>query len=86
MKIWDFLNFRKGNYQATFSSPAGQEVLRDLAKFCRATDTCFDEDQRRTDVLIGRHEVFRRIADHLYLTTEELYAKLNRGGPTLTKE
>lgn len=54
-------------------STAGQIVLRDLARFCRALETIYDPDQRRTDVLIGRNEVWKRIQDHLNLQPEELY-------------
>ena len=53
--------------EKVFLGLAGTVVLQDLAEFCRATD------QRLNDVLIGRHEVWLRIQNHLNLTTEELY-------------
>lgn len=54
-------------------STAGQIVLRDLARFCRALETIYDADQRKTAVLIGRNEVWKRIQDHLNLQPDELY-------------
>jgi hypothetical protein len=54
-------------------STAGQMVLRDLARFCRAMETIYDPDPRKTDILIGRNEIWKRIQDHLNLTPAELY-------------
>lgn len=76
-RVFDFLRNRKRAYQLTFNSLAGQEVLIDLAKFCRANDTCFDADPRIHAALEGRREVFLRIANHLNLPTEHLYAIYN---------
>lgn len=71
----DFLRRRKRNYQLTFdNSPAAQEVLQDLAKFCRANETCFHADARVHAVLEGRREVFVRIQNHLNLSSEQLFA------------
>lgn len=74
-KAWDYIRGRRQDYQLTFprNSPSAQRVLQDLAKFCRANDTVYHEDQRLTDVLIGRQEVFRRIQNHLNLSSEDLY-------------
>lgn len=49
-------------------------VLADLAKFCRASETTFHTDPRMTDILIGRREVFIRIAHHLQLTEDQLWS------------
>lgn len=70
----DALKARQRAYQSVFNSPIGQEVLSDLAKFCRATDSCFHKDPRIHAVLEGRREVFLRIAQHLNLTTEQLFS------------
>tara|TARA_R110000868_G_scaffold232926_2_gene486639 strand:+ start:1171 stop:1518 length:348 start_codon:yes stop_codon:yes gene_type:complete len=59
--------------EKVFLGLAGTVVLQDLAEFCRATQSTFNPDQRLNDVLIGRHEVWLRIQNHLNLTTEELY-------------
>lgn len=70
----EYLRGRKRAYQLAFTSPAGLEVLADLAKFCRAGQTTFHEDPRVHAALEGRREVFLRITEHLHLTTEQLYA------------
>lgn len=69
-----FLKRRKANYQLALKSPAGQEVLIDLAKFCRANETCFNADPRMHAVLEGRREVWLRIQQHLNLSTPELFS------------
>jgi hypothetical protein len=54
-------------------TPFGQEVLADLAKFCRAHETCFHPDARAHAVAEGRREVFLRIQRHLNLSDEQLW-------------
>jgi hypothetical protein len=71
-KTLDFLRNRKRNYQLAFGQPAGQEVLIDLAKFCRANETCYHDDARLHAVLEGRREVWLRIQQHLNLSSEQL--------------
>jgi len=61
----DFLFRRRTAYVKTFLNPFGDEVLRDLAKFCRAHATTFHAE--------GRREVFLRIAHHLNLSEDELW-------------
>lgn len=70
----DYLRGRKRAYQLAFHTPAGAEVLVDLAKFCRAGTSTFDADPRVHAALEGRREVFLRITEHLSLTSEQLYA------------
>ncbi len=72
-KAKSFVHRRKQNYQLSLMSPAGQEVLIDLAKFCRANVTCFDPDPRVHAALEGRREVWLRIQQHLGLSTEQLF-------------
>lgn len=72
--VRDFISRRRNAYCKTFMCPPGQEVLEDLARFCRANDSCFHTNQRANDVLIGRHEVWLRIQKHLRLTDEQLWA------------
>lgn len=69
-KTYEFLRGRKRAYQMI-----PEEVIRDLAKFCRATETCFHEDPRLHAVLEGRREVFLRIMSHRQISTEELYQR-----------
>jgi hypothetical protein len=71
---YDFMRNRKKAYQLAFTDPAGQAVLHDLAKFCRANVSCFDPDPRLHAALEGRREVWLRIQDHLNLTSDQLYA------------
>ncbi|MEH6358839.1 MAG: hypothetical protein V7745_07605 [Pseudomonadales bacterium] len=77
-KLLGFFSTRKHHYRSTFDNPMGDEVLRDLAKFCRASETTFHEDARVSAVLDGRREVFLRITEHLNLTPEEFYERYGR--------
>jgi hypothetical protein len=70
----EFLRRRKRAYQLTFCNSAGSQVLVDLAKFCRAGETCFHPDPRMHAIAEGRREVWLRIANHLNLSTEQLYS------------
>lgn len=83
-RVFDFVRGRRKAYQLAFLGPAGQDVLRDLARFCRASETCFHEDPRIHAVLEGRREVWLRIQQHLHLSSEELIAIL--GGRTIIRE
>jgi len=68
---------RKAYYQ---QSPVSLYVLRDLAAFCRAAESCVvPGDRDKTLVLEGRREVWLRVANHFHLTPEQLYDIL--GGP-----
>lgn len=68
-----FLFRRRTAYVKTFSSPFGEEVLADLARFCRANQTTFHADPRVHAVAEGRREVFLRIQQHLQLTDDQLW-------------
>jgi hypothetical protein len=78
LKAFAFIKQRKTAYQLAFTSPAGNEVLMDLVRFCRANRSCFDGDPRIHAVLEGRREVFLRIQEHLHLTPEQLQALYDR--------
>lgn len=74
----DFIRVRSRNYRLTFTkSYAAQTVLQDLAKFCRANESCYNDDPRLHAVLEGRREVWLRISNHLNLTPEQLFALYN---------
>lgn len=49
-----------------------EEVMRDLAKFCRADSTTFHADPRIHAALEGRREVFLRIQMFLNLSPDEI--------------
>lgn len=87
-RIFQFLSRRRRAYAAIFNSPSGRIVLEDLAKFCRSSGSVFHENQRLTDVMIGRREVFDRIRDHLHLSDQELYDILTESvtKPTTAKQ
>ena len=55
-------------------SPEAQTVLVDLTDFCRARQAPFvSKDPIATGVLIGRQEVFHRIARYANLSEEEVW-------------
>lgn len=73
-KTTERLRKRKANYQLVFGSPAGQEVLKDMARFCRAAETTIHpmQNARTHAMLDGRRQVWLRIYEHLNFTPEEL--------------
>lgn len=72
-KARQFVLGRQYAYKKTFEGPLGQEVLKDLAKFCRANTSTFHEDARLHAVAEGRREVWLRIQNHLRLSPAELW-------------
>ena len=62
----------KAAYQVALMNDAGQLMQRDLRKFCRADESCFDADPRVHAAFEGRREVWLRINDFLTLSPEEL--------------
>lgn len=77
----DILKNRKIMYSQVFKKdePATRKILSDLAKFCRANKTTYDDNERKQHMLEGRREVFLRIINHLNLTHEELWDLQTRG-------
>lgn len=69
LKKLDFIRRRRRAYQSI-----GQDALIDLARFCRANQTCFRASERETIMLEGRREVWLRIQQHLNLSSEQLFA------------
>lgn len=68
MRLVDGLRERKKGYHAI-----PQVVRTDLARFCRAFDSCVvPGDRDRTLLLEGRREVWIRMAQHWNLTADEL--------------
>lgn len=74
----DFLRLRSRAYKTVFTNPRSNEVLKDLARFCHANETPFHENSRKTDILIGRQEVWLRIQQHLKLQPDELFDIFNK--------
>ena len=67
---------RKRAYSLAFTGPQGDEVMKDLAKFCRAEESCFHPDARVHAVMEGRREVWLHIRQHLALSEVEVFARL----------
>jgi len=72
----DLLRGRKKAYQVMFKPDGviGNEAMIDLAKFCRLGGVGWTDNALMQSRLIGRHEVFNRIAQHLHLEPEHLAA------------
>lgn len=85
-RMIDFLRGRKRAYQLTFNTPMGEDVLIDLAKFCRAGESTFHPDPRVAAALDGRREVWLRIQQHLHLSSEQLMAIYNGSRPLPNKD
>ena len=73
-KARQFLGQRRTAYVKTFLNPYGDEVLRDLARFCRAHA-----------VAEGRREVWLRIQQHLQLSDDELWAIFGQSSQPIRK-
>lgn len=56
---------------------AAQEVLIDLARFCRANESTYHPDPVVQAALMGRREVWLRLSNHLNLSSEQLFALYN---------
>lgn len=84
-----FLRDRKKAYQLTFqlNQPSNVIVMEDLAKFCRAAETCVvPGDRDKSLVLEGRREVWLRIQQHLQLQPEVLFALYSGNSLPVEKE
>jgi hypothetical protein len=79
-KLRSSLFARQRSYRMVFNPEnlAVQEVLRDLAHFCRANETAFHADDRVHAVLEGRREVWLRIQHHLKLNSDQIWKHYGR--------
>lgn len=71
------------SFRLTFPVADGphKSVLKNLERFCRANETCFDPDPRIHAALEGRREVYLRIQDYLTLNAAELMEKYGQPKP-----
>lgn len=69
----NWLNHRAICYRNVFTGQAGDVVLKDLAKFCRANESTAHTDPHVAARLDGRREVWLRIQSHLKLSDEQLW-------------
>jgi len=74
----DYLRLRSRAYKLTFTDPKNNEVLKDLAKFCRADTSYTSPNLVNLGIAIGRREVWLRIQHHLRLTPDQLYEIYNK--------
>lgn len=81
-----YLSRRRTAYARTFTGPFADEVLQDLARFCRASQSTFHPDPRVHAVAEGRREVWLRIQQHLQLTDDQLWRVYGQSPPTTPKE
>lgn len=70
-----FLGRRRYAYRMVFGleNVFSEEVLADLAHFCRANRSTGSPDSHVAARLDGRREVWLRIAHHINLTDEQLW-------------
>ena len=61
------LRRKRDAYIDAFRGPSGERVLKDLARFCRASTSTFDPDARVHAFREGRREVWLRIQTMLNL-------------------
>jgi hypothetical protein len=84
-KLKHLLFRRQYVFRQTFKGPLAHEVLKDLARFCRAFEPTFNVDDRTHALLEGRREVWLRIQNHLNLSPEDLWS-LHSGRPAVKPE
>ena len=72
-QVKEYIFRRRFAYVKTFTGPLAKEVLEDLARFCRATETTFHGNDRISALQEGRREVFLRIQQHLQLSPDDLF-------------
>lgn len=80
-QVIGYLRARAHAYRVTFVGPKADEVLADLAKFCRATESTFHVDSRAHAVAEGRREVWLRIQHHLKLSDDDLWKRYGQSAP-----
>lgn len=71
-KLRDTFRFKNRDYKTTFNSRAGQNVLIDLACYCRANVTTFHADPRIHARLEGRRDVWNKLQEHLHLSPDQM--------------
>ena len=76
-RIKQYLANRAAAYRRVFNRESFDTdvVLADLARFCRATASTAHTDPYMAARLDGRREVWLRIAEHLNMSTEDLYRR-----------
>jgi len=82
VRLWRWAKGTAFRWLFDLRSPAHMIVLRDLAFFCRANESCVvPGDRDKTLMLEGRREVFLRIQQHLDMNPDELFALYSGNAP-----
>ena len=78
-QAWHYLTRRRQTVRDTvkLNTPGGQAFMSELARFCRINEGVWDNDERRTLVMIGRQEVYHHIMQHLKLSPEQHFELAN---------
>ena len=76
----EMITERKRAFQLAFKSPAGEAVMRELAKYCRVYSTTAHETPNLTFVFEGRRQVYLRIQQYLESSVESLHEMFNVRG------
>lgn len=71
--VYRFLRRRRTAYTQVFCNPVGEEVMKDLARFCHAHKSTAHADTRAQALLEGRREVWLRIQHHTQLSDDQLW-------------
>lgn len=81
-EVKQFVANRQRAYGLVFKKEdqMAQQVLSDLAKFCRANRSTFRPDSREHAVLEGRREVWLRIQNHINMDPEMFWQLITREG------
>jgi len=78
-RTYEYIRQKGVSYKLAANDPAFQNVLIDLAHFCRASETCVVRDktgridEKATFVLEGRREVYLRLTAYTNLNSQELF-------------
>ena len=64
---------RRRSYQATFNSPEGKEVLKDLVVFCGQNKSSYSQNPHEMAFREGRREVWLRIQAHMKISDDDIW-------------
>jgi len=69
---------RQAAYRSVFTGAESDKVLLDLARFCRAVETSFDDNPYRMAFQEGRREVFLRIMTYIDYDLRDVSKLINK--------
>ncbi len=86
--VEQYLRRRQQAYASVFSNAPAEDiefVMLDLAFFCRAYTSTYDDVPTRAALKEGRREVYNRIMDHTLLDHNTLFVKYNSSNPKIER-